>query len=492
MRRTPKNLLCSLAMLVATTLLGPAAADEFPEPIGVFVAGAEDIDGVENAAMKYPQYREQNIVVTNSGKLVVVCQGRNKSRWSDRSGQDLIVKTSSDSGKTWSKGRLVATHGLKSICPNAAVYDRRTNRIHVLYNLFMWDFTNVPKDIRGEMGDLNCRQFVVTSDDEGATWSQPREISHMVQTRGAVMVVGSGEGIQLERGDHKGRLIIAGGDFYQGKKVLCFYSDDQGETWQRSESVPFEGKMAWASESKLAELSDGTLVLNSRTFVVDDSDQRLRTRAFSRDGGLTWTRLENDPALKTVSCNGSLIAVSHPQGKDGTVLLCSVPVGPGRTHGTVYVSFDGGRTWPHSKLVVPTAFAYSSLVMLPDGHIGLFYESVGYAKIELVRFSISWLLDLDESVVEQDAIRFEWSFLPDLPASIGYAGPFVGQHQGALIVAGGANFCNKPLIEGGEKVWHDKIYVLEADSDEWNTEFRLKQPLAYGGVGVHRNRSRCR
>jgi len=64
--------------------------------------------------------------------------------------------------------------------------------------------------------------------------------------------------LQLRHGPHKGRLIIAGGDFYQGKKVLCFYSDDHGVTWQRSEVVPHAGKMAWASESKVAELPDGT------------------------------------------------------------------------------------------------------------------------------------------------------------------------------------------------------------------------------------------
>ncbi len=369
--------------------------DDLPKPIQVFVAGKEDIEGVENAAEKYPQYREQNVVVTNDGKVVMVCQGRNKSKWSDRSGQDLVVKISADSGKTWSKGKLVATHGLKSICPNAAVYDRDTNTIHVLYNLFLWDYTNVPKDIRGEMGDLNCKQYVVTSGDGGKTWSPPRDISAMVDTKGSVMVVGSGEGIQLRHGRHKGRLIVAGGDFYKGKKVLCFYSDDAGKTWKRSKVVPYEGKMAWASESKVAEMPDGGLVLNGRTFVAGGSETRLRTRAFSADGGVTWTKLENDPALKTVSCNGSLISVRNPKTAE-TVLLCSVPVGPKRTHGTVYVSFDGGKTWPRKKLVVPGAFAYSSLLALPDGRIGLFYETDGYREIRLVRFSLDWVLGKGE------------------------------------------------------------------------------------------------
>jgi len=73
------------------------------------------------------------------------------------------------------------------------------------------------------------------------------------------------------------------------------------------------------------------------------------------------------------------------------MLLCSVPIGPKRTHGTVYVSLDGGHTWPHRRLVVPDGFAYSSLIELPDGNIGLFYESEGYREIRLVRIPLQSL-----------------------------------------------------------------------------------------------------
>jgi sialidase-1 len=362
----------------------------------VFVAGAEDIIGVEDARAQYPRYREQNIVVTDDGEVVVVCQARNESEWSDRSGQDLVCKTSRDGGRTWDRARLIVTHGLKSICPNAAVYDRETGRIHVLYNLFAWDFPTPPKHIKRELGENDCRQCVVTSDDAGRTWSQPRDISEMIGANGAVAVFGSGEGIQLRRGPNKGRLIVAGGDFFEGKKVLCYLSDDHGQTWRRSAVVETPENAAMASETKVVELPDGALVLNSRTFVKTDDKQRLRTRAFSRDGGATWTRLENDPDLETVSCNGSLIAVEHPKGRDHAVLLCSVPVGPKRTHGTVYISFDGGKTWPEKKLVVPGGFAYSSLVVLPGGDIGLFFETEDYSKIHLARFSLEWLLADDE------------------------------------------------------------------------------------------------
>jgi sialidase-1 len=381
--------LAALLPVAASVSERTSAVDTIP----VFIAGNEDFEGVENASEKYPQYREQNVVVTKSGRVVAVCQGRNKSNWSDRSGQDLVCKWSDDNGTTWSGGKLIVTHGNQSICPNAAVYDKEKHRIHVLYNLFTWDYQHPP--VRGEVGDLNCRQFQIWSDDDGETWTKSRDISAMVETKGAVMVVGSGEGIQLSRGIRKGRLIIAGGDFYQGKKVLCFYSDDHGETWRRSAVVPWEGKVSWASESKVAELPDGTLVLNSRTFVADGSKTRLRTRAFSRDGGATWTTLENDPALQTVSCNGALLAVPCDRGTGGTILLCSVPVGPKRTHGTVYVSFDGGKTWPHKRLVVPGLFAYSSLVQLPDGAIGLFYEARSHKDIVLARFGLDWLMGME-------------------------------------------------------------------------------------------------
>jgi len=52
----------------------------------VFTEGTEPVLGYQDR--KYAQFREQNITVTNSGKIVVIVQGRNASNWSDRSGQD--------------------------------------------------------------------------------------------------------------------------------------------------------------------------------------------------------------------------------------------------------------------------------------------------------------------------------------------------------------------------------------------------------------------
>ncbi len=89
---------------------------------------------------------------------------------------------------------------------------------------------------------------------------------------------------------------------------------------------------------------------------------------------------------------------------------------------------------------------------------------------------------------ETGAVRFlEYSQLVDLPDALGVAGPFVGVHKDALIVAGGANFA-RPVWQS-EKQWHDKIRVLTRANDKtdsiageykWVDAGRLPYPVAYG------------
>lgn len=81
---------------------------------------------------------------------------------------------------------------------------------------------------------------------------------------------------------------------------------------------------------------------------------------------------------------------------------------------------------------------------------------------------------------EEPAQCLTWSRLPELPGTTGLGGPFAGISDGVLIVAGGANFPDAPPWESGDKIWHDRIYVLEKDAPDWMTGFALDRPLAYG------------
>lgn len=73
-----------------------------------------------------------------------------------------------------------------------------------------------------------------------------------------------------------------------------------------------------------------------------------------------------------------------------------------------------------------------------------------------------------------------WQELPALPDREGFAGMFAGVSNGALIAAGGANFPEKKPWEGGAKVWHDAIYVLERPDGAWKAAGKLPRPAAYG------------
>ncbi len=73
-----------------------------------------------------------------------------------------------------------------------------------------------------------------------------------------------------------------------------------------------------------------------------------------------------------------------------------------------------------------------------------------------------------------------WSQLPELPNAHGLGGPVGGVTSDKLVVAGGANFPDRPLAEGGAKKFHDAIYVLEQPDGSWRElEQRLPHPLAY-------------
>lgn len=74
----------------------------------------------------------------------------------------------------------------------------------------------------------------------------------------------------------------------------------------------------------------------------------------------------------------------------------------------------------------------------------------------------------------------DWQALPDLPDPLGVAGPFVGVHNDALIVAGGANFA-RPVWDH-PKLWHDAIHVLvkTPNGPEWKSGGKLPRKIAYG------------
>jgi sialidase-1 len=362
-------------MKVLISLLFVLTACASGDPVEAFIAGKTEVAGVENSQQRYGQFREPGLLTLKSGRLVIVTQARDHSKWSDRSGQDLVASYSDDEGKSWSKPVLAAEHGNSSICPNACVYDEITDKIHVLYNLFPWDFNIGHKGYKelkknGKLKKESCRQFQITSKDGGETWSKPEDVSSMFKAEGAIVVFGSGKGIQLKNGKNKGRLVIPGGPRFPKWGNTAFYSDDHGRTWQSGAiaiKTSESQKMNVRNECKIAEIGN-QLVMNCRSMP-------FRTAAFSNDAGVSWSEYKVCKDLPMASTNAALITVNH-NGKDYLAFACAA--GPGRLNGMLCLSDDAGKTWQHRKLVAPGTFAYCSMSQLKNGKIGLVYETEVY------------------------------------------------------------------------------------------------------------------
>lgn len=76
-----------------------------------------------------------------------------------------------------------------------------------------------------------------------------------------------------------------------------------------------------------------------------------------------------------------------------------------------------------------------------------------------------------------------WKQLPDLPGApgtpgLGVSAPFAGSHDGTILVAGGCNFPDKPITEGGTKRYYDEIFALLPEG--WTIVGHLPEPVAYG------------
>jgi sialidase-1 len=69
----------------------------------------------------------------------------------------------------------------------------------------------------------------------------------------------------------------------------------------------------------------------------------------------------------------------------------------GRDHGTVWASFDGGKTWPIKRLVFEGRHAYSSLTAgrpgtKTEGSIYLHFEGGPKGGSTVARFNLTWVL----------------------------------------------------------------------------------------------------
>ncbi len=330
-------------------------------------------------------YRIPGIVVTTKGTVLAYCEARRKSG-SDWGEIEVHLRRSTDGGRTWSAPANIAHKG-ERIEGNPHKHDEEGAREQTVNN----PVAIVDKD--GTVHFLYCinyaRCFYMKSTDDGVTFSKPVEITAAFEAFRPkcpwnVLATGPGHGIQIK----SGRLVVPVWLAY-GKKpgdhapsmAGTIYSDDAGATWKAGDiAMPNEGDFKNPNETSVAELSDGRVMLNTRS--VSKASRRLIST--SADGATGWSTPTFDDALWEPICMGGLVSVP---GKPGTLIFSNphslevdaagqpIPGGRGKRRNlSVKVSFDDGKTWPLYQTLEEGPSAYSDLAVLPDGSVLCFYE----------------------------------------------------------------------------------------------------------------------
>ena len=329
----------------------------------------------------YHTFRLPALVVAPDGDLLAICEGRRKGP-GDHGDLSLVFKRSTNNGEAW--GPLQYIYGestedrdvtIGNPCP---VVDRETGTIWLPF----------------------CRENVdvlmTRSDDNGHTWSDPVDITAQVkEPEWDWYATGPGNGIQIEEGPYRGRLVIPcdHDELRNGRRIMCsqaIFSDDHGDTWTLGRTIG-----PHTDECQVVELPGGTLMMNIRNYWGRTGNRpdlaSCREIAYSEDGGETWQDIRFDNTLIEPLCQASIIKHTGESGKsagEGSPLLVySNPADQSeRCRMTVRLSRDQGRTWFAEKLVHEGPSAYSSLVSLPDGSIGLLFEGGDHHRREWLRF----------------------------------------------------------------------------------------------------------
>lgn len=380
-----KPLVIALALPVVAVVLSadPSAMGESVSfESSVWVAGRSG----------YHTYRIPSVIEAPNGDLLAFCEGR-KEGAHDAGDIDLLMKRSSDGGRTWADQQVIWDDGGNTCGNPCPVVDRESGTIWLPLT---WNAGDVSEaNIRAGFGEASRRVFITHSDDNGRTWALPDEITAAVKDSAwSWYATGPGAGIQLERGPQAARLVIpcdhkepseqGGVEFYSH----VFYSDDHGQSWLlggRSEPG--------GNECEVVELAEpaGRLMLNMRN---GDRSKKTRLAAFSDDGGHSWHGQHHVPELVEPICQASTRRFRWPASDRPGVLLFSNPASTtDRVDLTLRLSTDEGKTWPTSEPIHHGFSAYSCLVTLRGGDVGVIYERdsdvrTSYGQIAFARFPL--------------------------------------------------------------------------------------------------------
>ena len=312
----------------------------------------------------YFLYRVPSIVATKKGTILVCYECRHGHDWS---AMDLVVRRSTDGGKTWSERNYIAYGNETDVIHNGILF-ADGDTVHLLYH-------------------KNYRElFYIKSLDDGLTWTEPRDISYAYNTlrshyNWTVIAAGPGHGILTSTS----RMLIpvwvaknkSNITAHHPSVVTTLYSDDHGDTWHCGEIIWDNSDFVDPNESVIAELPDGRFMINCR----HETKNNMRKIGFSPDGIRCWSNFYLEPQLTEPICaagmtyNENHIWFTHCNPDDASgarINLC------------LHRSDDIGKTW---KLITK----------LDDygGYSDAFYDNCGNRLLIVAETGREYIANID-------------------------------------------------------------------------------------------------
>ncbi len=268
--------------------------------------------------------------------------------------------------------------------------------------------------------------LMITSDDDGATWSEPLDITAQVKADWMCFLgTGPGNAIQLTAPEHAGRILAPVYYSHEAGGTGCLscaaiYSDDGGATWTLGTS-PNDGREVLGAVVSSRDLADERAGLYE-SVLVEGADGAVHVwarnqhpsgrvaHAVSHDGGVTWGEVDYDEQLPEIFSQPNAIAITGLEraasagdgGGDGVTDGAKGTAGRGivfanasrmlpfRGCGVLRLSQDDGATWPHNRVINPRHYVYQCMAQLPSGDIALLWERE-WQGLFLTTVPLAWL-----------------------------------------------------------------------------------------------------
>ena len=388
-------ILAAVVALTGVTTMAPRPAEAAIGGVTVFDHG---VGG-------YACYRIPAIVRTNAGTLLAFAEGR-KGTCADNKDHDLVLRRSTDNGRTWTpavtEAPKVVAQGIPGGDPNAAttwgnpvpIVIEGSSRVVLLSR-----YSSKIDDGNDQTPQPPRIPYIQTSTDDGAHWTTPRNLEASIGQG----LPGPGHGIQLVGGPVPGRLV-APMWFGNVHRTALVYSDDQGTTWHRGAESP-AGADRKAGEASIVERANGQIYAIARDNTTDfpgqtpPTDGRDKVYAVSSDGGLTFDApFQELPDLVSPTVQGAVLRLrSATQGdKYNRILFSSPSAVNARANMMIRSSYTEGTTYQNTSagtLIYAGPTAYSDLVEANSGQIGLLYERGVDNPYQTIRYS--WFTEAD-------------------------------------------------------------------------------------------------